>query len=132
MEVATGGKRERAETLRYAEAMFRKESAGSKSPSSKDREAIQKRALAEVAVIRNRSRSRLDKYAYSGEGRKSEEQLRLLGHPLFPLPSRDAGRRSVTPKRRWSMHMSQADHLDVLARDQGAESLRSKNLPITF
>ena len=60
---ATGGKRERARYSRYAKATFRKDRRLNTRLSSKDLEAIQKRALAEGLPYRTLIASVLHKYA---------------------------------------------------------------------
>ena len=78
MEVHQGGKRERARYSRYAKATFRKDRRLNIRLSSKDLEAIQKRALAEGLPYQTLISSLLHKYA-AGRLRRSE------------------GRRSISP-----------------------------------
>ena len=60
---AAGGKRERARYSRYAKATFRKDRRLNIRVSSKDLEAIQKRALAEGLPYQTLISSLLHKYA---------------------------------------------------------------------
>ena len=60
---STGGKRERARYSRYARATFRKDRRLNIRLSSKDLEAIQKRALAEGLPYQTLISSLLHKYA---------------------------------------------------------------------
>jgi predicted DNA binding CopG/RHH family protein len=60
---ATGGRRERARYSRYAKATFRKDRRLNIRLSSKDLEAIQKRALAEGLPYQTLISSFLHKYA---------------------------------------------------------------------
>ncbi|PYR95509.1 MAG: antitoxin [Acidobacteria bacterium] len=60
---ASGGKRERTRNARYAEARFRKDRRMNIRLSSKDLEAIQKRALAEGLPYQTLIVSLLHKYA---------------------------------------------------------------------
>ena len=60
---STGGKRERARYARYAKATFRKDRRLNIRLSSKDLEAIQKRALAEGLPYQTLIASLLHKYA---------------------------------------------------------------------
>jgi len=60
---ASGGKRERARYARYARATFRKDRRLNIRLSSKDLEAIQKRALAEGLPYQTLISSLLHKYA---------------------------------------------------------------------
>ncbi len=60
---AGGGKRERARYVRYAKATFRKDRRLNIRLSSKDLEAIQKRALAEGLPYQTLISSLLHKYA---------------------------------------------------------------------
>ena len=60
---AKGGKRDRARYSRYAKATFRKDRRLNIRPSSKDLEAIQKRALAEGLPYQTLISSLLHKYA---------------------------------------------------------------------
>lgn len=60
---STGGKRERARYVRYAKATFRKDRRLNIRLSSKDLEAIQKRALAEGLPYQTLIASLLHKYA---------------------------------------------------------------------
>jgi predicted DNA binding CopG/RHH family protein len=60
---AGGGKRERTRYSRYAKATFRKDRRLKIRPSSRDPEAIQKRALAEGLPYQTLIASLLHKYA---------------------------------------------------------------------
>ena len=62
-EPATGGKQDRARYSRYAKATFRKDRRLNIRLSSKDLEAIQKRALAEGLPYQTLIASLLHKYA---------------------------------------------------------------------
>ena len=71
---AGGGKRERARFSRYAKATFRKDRRLNIRLSSKDLEAIQKRALAEGLPYQTLIASLLHKYA-AGRLKESDERL---------------------------------------------------------
>jgi len=71
MEVRQGGKRERARYSRSAKATFRKDRRLNIRLSSKDPEAIPKRALAEGLPYQTLISSLMHKYA-SGASRKSD------------------------------------------------------------
>src|SRR5438552_13141006 len=72
---AAGGKRERTRYSRYAKATFRKDRRLNMCLSSKDLEAIQKRALAEGLPYQTLIASLLHKHA-SGRIRKSSDRSR--------------------------------------------------------
>jgi predicted DNA binding CopG/RHH family protein len=69
---AGGGKRERARFSRYAKATFKKDRRLNIRLSSKDLEAIQKRALAEGLPYQTLIASLLHKYASVGSKRSEE------------------------------------------------------------
>ena len=69
---AKGGKRERTRYTRYARATFRKDRRLNIRLSSKDLEAIQKRALAEGLPYQTLISSLLHKFATGGSKRSNE------------------------------------------------------------
>jgi predicted DNA binding CopG/RHH family protein len=79
---AKGGKRERARYSRYAKATFRKDRRLNIRLSSKDLEAIQKRALAEGLPYQTPISSLLHKYA---SGRLKESPLILSPNAVSTL-----------------------------------------------
>jgi predicted DNA binding CopG/RHH family protein len=91
---AKGGKRERARYSRYARATFRKDRRLNIRLSSKDLEAIQKRALAEGLPYQTLISSLLHKYGSKGIG---EHRYGFISAERFVVIAKeDSGRPSGT------------------------------------
>ena len=101
---AKGGKRERARYARYAKATFRKDRRLNIRLSSKDLEAIQKRALADGLPYQTLIASLLHKYA-SGrlkEGcRETRDYLPVNSLPSKSWPTIQVGRTSTAMLLAW-------------------------------